>query len=137
MKDERVEINHSGILYDIPDDNPFTTFRHGYLEITAAFLIVTINQDYSLKLGSGEVLDDTSQDYDWTIDGPDQILPDEEAYCLLVGRATKVEHGQYCLILQPARDQLGRYKRIGSIHIYGEMFSDLFDHAKIVTMKVI
>jgi len=137
VKDKRVEINPSATLCDIPGDNPFSTFKHGYLEIAAASLIVTINRDYDLNLGSGAVLNGTSQDYDWAIGGPDQILPGEEAYCLLVGRAIKVENLQYCLILQPARDKFGHYKRIGSIAIHGEIFSGLFDYAEIITMKII
>jgi len=137
VKDERVEINYSGILHDTPRENPFATFTRNYLEITAPFLIVIINQDYNLDLGSREVLDRTSWDYDWAIGGPDQILPGEKAYCLLVGRATTVEHLQYCLILRPAGDQLGCYKRIGSISIGREMLSGLFDHAEIITVKVI
>lgn len=136
-KDERVEIHHSGILCDVPDENSFSTSKHGYIEITAAFINITINEDYELKLSSGEVLNYLSQDYDWTKNGPDQILPGEEAQCLLIGRDAKGEYSGHCLLLQQARDQVGYHKRIGSVHIDSPNIPIHFDDAKMTTVKII
>jgi hypothetical protein len=136
VKDERVEIRHSGRLCNVLDDNTFGTFKLGYIEIVAASITATVTKDYLLDVGSEQAVEPLFQDYDWTIDGPDRIFPGEEVHCLLIGRAKKGDHSSYCLILQPARDQIGYYKRIGSSE-RGNFMTDYFGNAEIMTFRII